>query len=148
VPEAALSSRNKMRTDLLDQLISSARASRWNCEAESLRSFEIDDQLKSCGLLDGQVGRFLPLEDAPGVNAGQIIGIQYVGPIAHQAAGHSGIAPRVNRWQRVVGSQRNNLVTAAIHELIASDNQSTDSSLKERSKCSLDIVFGLGLNHY
>jgi hypothetical protein len=74
-----------MRTDLLDQLISSARASRWNCEAESLRSFEIDDQLKSCGLLDGQVGRlFLPLEDAPGVNAGQIIGIQYVGPIAQR----------------------------------------------------------------
>ena len=49
-------------------------------------------ELEFGGLHDRQVGRLLALENPPGVDAGLAIGIGNAGSVAHQAAGHDGLA--------------------------------------------------------
>src|SRR5262249_13290334 len=53
-------------------------------KAKRLCSREIDHQLKSARLDDGQVRGLLPFEDAAGVNARLTKRIRNVGPVAHQ----------------------------------------------------------------
>ena len=62
-------------------------------EAERLGGLEVDHEFDFGGAHDRQVGRLLALENTPGVDAGLAIGIGYAGPVAHQAAGHNGLAP-------------------------------------------------------
>jgi hypothetical protein len=48
---------------LLDHVVRPSQDRRWDRQAEGLGGFEVDDELESCGLLDGQVGRLCALED-------------------------------------------------------------------------------------
>ena len=63
-------------------------------------------ELEFGGLHDRQVGRLLALENPPGVDAGLAIGIGNAGPVAHQAAGHDGLALGIDRRQRMASRQR------------------------------------------
>src|SRR5262249_2042986 len=57
----------------LDHLVGWPQQRNWKSEAKRLGSLEIDDQLDFRGLLHGQVGRLLALENAAGVDAGQTV---------------------------------------------------------------------------
>jgi hypothetical protein len=57
-------------TPLFDDLVSSSEQRLWNVEAQSLRGFEIDDQLKFVRRLHRQVTRFLALENAIDISRG------------------------------------------------------------------------------
>ena len=49
---------------LFDHLIGSRKQFVWDSESERLGGLEIDDQLKLCWRLHGEIGRLLTLEDA------------------------------------------------------------------------------------
>jgi hypothetical protein len=66
-------------------------------EAKRLGSFEVDHQLELGRLLDRRIGRFLALENPPGVNTGLAPDSGVADAIAHQAAGLRGEAPRIDR---------------------------------------------------
>jgi hypothetical protein len=118
-------------------------------ETKRLRGPEIGHQLKFRGLLDRQVGRLLAFEYPPGVDTGLAIGIG-VGwtrssssrrPVAHQAAGHDGLAPGIDCRQRMAGRQRDNPFSMGVHERASADEQRTSPTLYERA-C------GLALRHF
>src|ERR1700686_4538314 len=48
---------------LFDDLIGASKKQLWDREAERLGGLEIDDQFEFRGLLEGQIGRLLPLEN-------------------------------------------------------------------------------------
>src|SRR5262249_54239338 len=58
-------------TALLDHLIGSRKQFVWDGESERLGGLEIDDQLKFCRHLHGEIGRLLALEDAVDISRRQ-----------------------------------------------------------------------------
>jgi hypothetical protein len=58
-----------------DDLIGACRESGRHINAEHLRDFEIDDELKSDRLMNRQIGRLDALEDLPRVNADLTIAV-------------------------------------------------------------------------
>src|SRR5262245_23254738 len=50
-------------TGLLDEVVCPPEHRRRNGQAKRFRGLEVDDELESCGLLDGQVGRPCALQD-------------------------------------------------------------------------------------
>jgi hypothetical protein len=55
-------------------------------ETERLRSFEIENQIESCGLPDRQVGAFRSFKDFAGVDADLTMSFHDIGIVTHQAA--------------------------------------------------------------
>ena len=96
-------------------------------------------------LHDRQVGRLLALEDAAGIDAGLTIRIRDAGPVAHQAAGRSKFAQRVDRWQRVAGCQRDNVFAPAGEECIGNDEKCVGALLGKRGENCVDLASVLAL---
>ena len=71
---------------LFDDLVGSSEQRLWNVEAQSLRGFEIDDQLKFVRRLHGQVTRFLAFENAIDISRGATDRLVRIRPIRNQAA--------------------------------------------------------------
>ena len=67
-----------------DHLVSTRLHDQRHCQAERLRRLEIDGQLEFHRLLDRQVGRLFPFENALGVAAGEAIGIGNTRPVTDQ----------------------------------------------------------------
>ena len=80
-------------------ITSSARASSVGgmVEAERLGGLEVDHQLELGWLQNRKIGRFLALEDSPGVSSGLPIAFGNVRSVAHQTAGLSELALLVDR---------------------------------------------------
>jgi hypothetical protein len=74
VPKAAVSNCSSA-AGLFDQLVRSSYEGERHCETECFRRLEVDDQLHSRGLLHGQVGRLLALENAAGIDSGQAVSV-------------------------------------------------------------------------
>src|SRR5215471_20836539 len=85
VPKAHSALRQK--TTLFDHLVDDRKQTRWDCDAERLCGFQIDEELEFCRLHHRQIGRLLTLENAAGVNTSQTVRLCNLLAVAHQAAG-------------------------------------------------------------
>ena len=70
---------------LLDYLVRSREHIRRNRQADLLRGFQVDDELKFLWLLDGQIGGFGTLKDLVHKNGGASVGFDPVCSVGHEA---------------------------------------------------------------
>src|SRR5688572_29566596 len=89
----------------LDYLIGPDQERLRGRDVQGFCGLEIDEQLGPGGLLDRQVRRFLALEDAAGIDAGETVSVRNAACVAHQAAGRGKLAVLVDRRQRVAKRQ-------------------------------------------
>src|SRR5262249_7432327 len=76
-----------------DHLVGAAEQRQWECDAKRPCGIEVDNQLDLYGLLHREVGRRFAFEDAADIDGGLSICFRNIGPITHQAAGGSKLAP-------------------------------------------------------
>ena len=91
------STRSGHSSVLLDHLIGAYEQRLRHSEIECLRSLEVDHQVVFRLLLHRQIGRFGAFENLSGVSAEQAPSRSKARPIADQAAGIDGLAPRIDR---------------------------------------------------
>src|SRR5262249_61922504 len=88
-----------------NHLVGDGEYARWDGEAERFGSLHVDDQLEFGRLQDRQIGRLLALENPAGEDADLAVRIRPSGAIANQTTGRDGLAPFVDRWNRIVFCQ-------------------------------------------
>ena len=66
--------------DLLDHLIRPREHRLRDCQAERLRSLEVDHQIEPGGLLDGEVAGLRPLEDLVDIDGRALVVLGLIGP--------------------------------------------------------------------
>src|SRR5687768_3619719 len=71
-------------------------------EPQCLRRLQVQYELEAHRLLDGQVGRLGPFEDAVHVVGGAVVHLRIVGSIRHQAAHRDKLSPDAHRGQPVL----------------------------------------------
>src|SRR5215831_9870393 len=79
LPEITTSFGHRARS--LDHLVGAGEQRRWNFQTESIRSVEVDDQLKLGRLLDRKFGRLRPAENLVDILASAAKQVRDVGPI-------------------------------------------------------------------
>src|SRR6516162_6591700 len=85
VPQADIAHRGKKT--LFDHFVGDGKQ-RWrHGDAQRLRGFEIEDELKLCRLHDWQVGWLSPLQNPTGIDSDLPKRVHKSGAIAHQGAG-------------------------------------------------------------
>ena len=92
-----------IRHPLLNHLVDTYQEPDRKFDPERPRRFEVEGQLDFCSLLDRQIGWFLALENAPGIDANLARPIAEAAAIAHQATGHGELTERVDRGQLIAG---------------------------------------------
>src|SRR5205085_3294114 len=101
-------------------------------EALHLGGLHVDDELKSGRLLDGQVARFLTLEYPGRIDTGQTGGIGNAAPITHQAAGRRVVAVVIDRGDRMLPRQRDELFVPAEKVWVGTDQERPGTLFKTR----------------
>src|SRR6202011_179735 len=104
---------------LFDHLVGAAEQCERERKTEHLCGFHVDDQLDVHRLLDWEVGRLFTIENPARVDAHLAIGIPQTGSVAHKTARGSVIAECINRGDRMVRRQRDQLRASAIEKCIA-----------------------------
>ena len=92
LPSPAMNSRR-----FTDHLVGGGQKRFWDGKAEGFGGFEVESQLDFYGLLDRQIGWFLALENAPGIDASLVHPIAAAASIAHQAASQGELTVLVDR---------------------------------------------------
>src|SRR5262245_18006764 len=130
-----------------DHLVGARLQCQRHSEAQRLRGPEIDDQLKFRRLHYRQVGRFFAFEYPAAVNAGLTTCIGYTCSVAHQATGRGKLAHRIDRRQRVAGSQCDELFAPIFKKRIDVDKQRRGPLVDERGEGWLEVDFGAGFDN-
>jgi len=94
-----------------------------------------------------QIGRFVALENAAGIVAGQSVNIRNGRSIARQTSGRRELAPVVDRGHRVVERQRGELFHLASQKWIAANHESACSQLDELCEDAVEFAFGAGIQN-
>src|SRR5207245_10485306 len=85
------------RAALLDHAVSSSNQRNRGLQPQGFGSLQTYEQLHPCRELNGEISRLLTLQDASGVDAGMVVGVLDITPIAHRAAGRDEIAILIDR---------------------------------------------------
>src|SRR4029077_791670 len=123
-----------------DHLVGAAEQRNRDRDAERLSGLEIEDQLDFRRLLDRQIGRFLALEDAAGIDAGQTICVANAGSVSYQTAGRRERAKLVDRRHRVTERQLGELWALIRKEWIAADHKRACPQLGHGCKDCIEIA--------
>jgi hypothetical protein len=97
--------------DLFDHLVGECEQLRWDFKAKCLRGLEIDHKLPHGLLKHRQVGRLLASENPAGIISQPLITFGNILRVAHQAARHGKLPPRVNCGQWIGLKRRERDVT-------------------------------------
>src|SRR5690242_17673278 len=92
-----------------DDLVRPRQYPLWDHPTHLLRRLEINDQLKFCRLLDGDLGRLGALENLIHVSRGAAIQIHNTGAVAHQPSSFAKISPVVYRRNPIFCCEFGNL---------------------------------------
>src|SRR5262245_536749 len=130
---------------LFDHLVGTAEERDRDGEAQRLGRLEVNDQLDFSGLLDGQVSRFLALENSPCVDASQAVTVPIAASIAHQASGCGEWMILENRGDRVAERQCGEPLAPGREELMGADHESTCPHLDQRCKGRIEVALGASL---
>ena len=117
-------------------------------EAERLGGFEVDHHLDFCSLLNRQIGWFLALENAPGIEANLVVRIVEVAAIAHQAPGLGEFTVREQCGQRMAGRERRKLFRVPVEKGAgAGDKDRTRMLLRQSCERHFEITIGPGVQN-
>src|SRR5262249_12088819 len=105
-----------------------------------LGGLEVDDQLKSCDLLHGEVGRLLAFENAPSVDAEQTVGIGKTRAVTNKSAGRPLLEIGIHGRDSVAGRQRDKLTGLADEEQVATDQQCSGLLLDKSRDGGVDFA--------
>jgi hypothetical protein len=75
------------RPSSLDYFVRPVQHRLWNCEADLLGGFQIDDELKLLRLLHGEIRWLRALQNLVHVNSGAPVQVEQVHAIGHEPAG-------------------------------------------------------------
>src|SRR6516165_4600389 len=113
--------------------------------AERLGGFEVDDEFQLGRLLNWQIGRFLPLENASGIDANFAVRVADAGAIAHQTAGQRELKAWEDRGQRMTGRQRCELFPAQIEEGAGADQDRSNVLLRKSCEGRFEVAISPGI---
>src|SRR5206468_4630979 len=108
-----------------DDLVGAAKDRLRNGQPQRLGSLEVDDQLEFGRLLDRQVGRLGAGENPPRISANLAPNGRLARSITDQSAELGGLTPLIDRRNGKPRCQCNKLITPAVEERIAADNERT-----------------------
>src|SRR5262249_11393603 len=111
-----------------------------HCQAECLRSLEVDHQLVLGRCLDRQVGGFFPLEDAIDVTGSGLKLAQLVWPIGDKGTVGSVITEWVDGGESMSCHKRNDRCAMVASPRTSGDDQSAVWRAREGSEGTLDLV--------
>src|SRR5262245_61912575 len=114
---------------LLDHLVGLDEYGRRYRDPKRSGRLEVDDQFELGRLLDRQVSRLGPLEDATSVDAQLTIRVLEVGAVTHQATRFDKFAPFVDYGNRVFRRKSNEMVAAVVEERVGSDDHRICASM-------------------
>ena len=126
---------------LFDDLVSATEERDREGETQRPGGLEIDDQLDFGGLLDGQIGRFLAFENAPGVESGQTLRVRNASSVAHQTAGGGELPPKIDCWNAVAEGECAELRGVAAEQRIGATDHEGYSQLRRRCEGCFEIGF-------
>ena len=106
---------------LFDDLVGPGEDRRRHNQAERLGGLQIDHQLECGRLLHRQIGRLGAVEDLPGVSGELAVDSGEAGSIADQAAQSGELTPVIDRRNRMVRRQRDELLALAAVQRVPAD---------------------------
>ena len=111
-----------------------------------LRSLEIEKNLDLGGLLNWEVGGFLALENAAGIDAGQAVGIGDAAAVAREAACGNEVATLIDRGHFMMNSELAKSAATAVEECIAgAEHEAADAQLSCAYKGKLEFAVAAGI---
>src|SRR5262245_66420228 len=119
-----------------------ARAATSEGKTECIGGLEINDQLNLHRLLNRQVGGFLTLENAAGVDADLTVRVRKAVSIADQAACYGVLAKWVHRGHRVMRGQCDELLVPAVEAWMTADYECAGSQSGQRCEDHIEVVLG------
>src|SRR5262249_50411933 len=126
-----------------DHLVGAAGQGQRDGDAERLGGLEVEDQLDFGGLHHREVSRLLPFENAPGVETGQTVRLRNAASVAHQTAGGSELALKIDRWNPVAEGECAELCGVAAEQWIGgADHERGFSQLRRRCEGRFEVSFG------
>src|SRR4051812_39370105 len=129
---------------LLDYFVSAGEQGWRYAQPKVLCRLEIDRQLKLGWLHHRQVGGLFALEHSTGQDACLPVGVDQIGPIAHQPAGDHILPPGVAGWNGRFRGEIDDLEPAAIEERLARYDKGLRVQLGEGAKSIIEFVFRAG----
>src|SRR5665213_61035 len=134
-----------LRSRLFDDLVGARRQQLRHGEAESVGGFLVDDQLELGRAVDRQIARLVAFQNPPDIGGVAAIGVGKIGSIAHQSAALGGCSAGIDRRDRMLRRQRDDLRAAADKERPCSDNERAGALFGERGERGVDLGWRAGL---
>src|SRR5262249_16468125 len=129
----------------LDHLVGDGQQLCWYLETERFGRPSIDHELEFDRLLDGQIGRFLALQNPTGIEPDPPIHFDRARTIAHESSGLSIQAGVRARRDSMTRGQDHEMNAAREEERITGDEDSIDSRLNEGDERGVDLALGAGV---
>ena len=130
---------------LFDHLVRECEQRRGDFQAERLYGLEVDDEIEPGRSHGRQIDRLSALEYAANVDAGMLITVDDVGPIAHQATRVDELTRPVDRGNCMARRQPNESVTLDEYKNVGADKQSASTALDHSGEGRVHLAFGAGV---
>jgi len=129
---------------LFDDLVG-AREHAWrDRKAERPCRLQVDDELEPDRPNYRQIGRFLALEDATGIQTDLPIPIRRARSVAHQPADFDMLAEGIHRRHPIIRCERDQLYAAVVQQGRRAHKQPVHSLLSEARKSGINVAIGGG----
>src|SRR6516225_7109603 len=96
-------------TPSFKHLVGAARHGQRDSDPERFGGPEVEEQFNFGGLLNGQIGRLVALENSPSISADQTVVFRFTTAITHQTTSSGELTKFVDRGQRVPNRQHSEL---------------------------------------
>src|SRR5258708_9353940 len=110
-------------------------------EHERLGRNQVDDKIEFGWLQYRQIGRLLTLENPAGEDAYLAVRIRPSGAIANQTASRDGLAPFVDRRNRIVFCQGDDFITSVAKQSVGGDHEPAGLQLDQFQESRAEGVF-------